>query len=216
METKQKVFSLNELLLRRKELAKMVVSRNELLRHAVLFTDNLRRTLIRSDGESLDQVSGTLPKLNKGQVEEEVNFYSHKLREVDEVIQQKNFSVDVTGPASLFADYTTNEEKLEKKAEGTITKKLAAFLTRRKSLNTVCKGNLGPSADDLLNHIDERLPSIEGVDQIKSKADKMTAGEAVAKADFYHRQLRLVDKVIHDANNSTTIEADASLMDDYE
>lgn len=212
-----KVYSLNELLLRRKELAHVVSARKRLLENPSLYLENIRRTAVHAGTDkAVDQVSGHLPRLDKIQVEEEANFYSHKLREVDEAIQQMNFGVDVTGPASIFADFSSDPEKMEKKAEGTITKKLAAFLTRRKSINEICRQGLTPLVEDLIEQINERIPVDEGVEKIRDNVKKLTAGEATAKHGFYHKQLCLVDRVIHDANHVTTVEASETLMDDYE
>jgi hypothetical protein len=214
-EEKVQEFTLNELLLRRKEVALAAAHRKTLFGQANLFKENLRRTPVRHEGAALDQVVGVIPRMKKSQVEEETNYFSQKLREVDEVIQQQNFSLDVTGPASIFADFSSDKEKLEEKSKGTVTKKLAAFLTRRKSLNELCRSNLSPEPDDLLLVVDERLNAGDGVEKLREKAEEVTATEALAKADFYHRQLRAVDEAIHNANNGTKLKAPASLMQDF-
>lgn len=217
MDEKTRVYSLNELLLRRKELAQAVQVRKKLFEQRMLYQENLRRTPARAEGDNpIDQVDGHIPRLSKEQVEEEINFYAHKLREVDEVIQQQNFGIDVVGPASIFTDFSSDFGKLEKKAEGTLTKKLAAFLTRRKSLNDICRAGLAPLVEDLVVHVNDRIPASEGVEKLRAKIEKLTAGEAVAKHQFYHKQLRLVDSYIHAANHTTEVEASVSLMDDYE
>lgn len=215
MKEKTKEYQLNELLLRRKELAYAVVHRRRILEKEGLFMDNIKRMAVPHEKISVDQVTGTMPRLKKSQAEEELNFYSQKLREVDEAVQQANYTKEVEGAASIFVDFSSDADKMEEKAKGTITKKLAAFLTRRKTLNDLCRGGLGPHEHDLMERVNTRIEADKGIDEIRKNIEMITLSQAVAKGDFYYKQLRLVDEIIHKANHSTTVEAPASLMQDF-
>lgn len=209
-------YTLDQLLLRRAELGRMLHNRQALHAQANLFKEHIQRVPVRHENVRMDQVSGIIPRLSKEQVEEEVNFFSMKLREVDSLIQRQNHLVEIVAESSIFVDFSSDPEKLAQKSSGKVTKSLADFLTRRKQLNTICRSNLAPETDDLVHEVNTRLDVAEGVDELRKKVEPLTATEALAKSDYYYRQLQLVDVAIHGANNGTKVTAPTSLFQDFE
>jgi hypothetical protein len=215
-KNEEQEYILDELLLRRTQLHKLAATRRALFAQSNLYKENINRSPVRHEQATLDQVSGIIPRLKKEQVEEEVNFYAQKLREVDAVVQQQNFSLDVVGAASIFVDFSSDPDKMKERSKGEVTKKLAEFLTRRKQLNDLCRSNLGPDPLDLIHEVNERIEMADGVERIREKVENLTAAQALAKSDYYHRQLQLVDVVIHKANNGTKVKASTALMSEFE
>ena len=208
VEEKYREYTLDELLLRRKELSVKVQLRQKLFNTPHIFQENLRRTSARHEG--LDDIIGTLPVMDRVQLEHELNYYSQKLREVDEVVQGANFNEEVNGPSSIFVDFSEDM----KLTGGTVTKKLASFLTRRKTLNDICR-RVDIEDSELIHSVNERLEATEGTEKLKEKYAKKKATEVLARMEHYHTQLRLCDELIHEANCSIRRGASPSLLDDY-
>lgn len=56
----------------------------------------------------------------------------------------------------------------------------------------------------------------DSIDDIVAQVPKLTASQVTAEFDWHSRQLRLVDAAIQQANWTTQIEVDPSVMADYE
>ena len=55
-----------------------------------------------------------------------------------------------------------------------------------------------------------------GIDDVIAKVPKLTMAEVTRAYDFHARRLRLVDAAIQNANWTTDIDCDESVMKDYE
>lgn len=94
--------------------------------------------------------------------------------------------------------------------------KLAEALLRRKEL----QGKV-----DVLKHIKDkdlfevkakRQQVSEGLDDIVAQVPKLTASQVTKELDWHARQLRLVDAAIQQANWTTEIEVQETVMQDFE
>lgn len=94
--------------------------------------------------------------------------------------------------------------------------KLAEALLRRKEL----QGKV-----DVLKHIKDkdlfevkakRQQVSEGLDDIVAQVPKLTASQVTKELDWHARQLRLVDAAIQQANWTTEIDVQETVMQDFE
>jgi len=101
---------LADALLRRKELVDKVEVARE-IRKTDLFQVNVRRINVTED---TDECTAKVPKLNLSQVTAEHDFYAKRLRLIDALIQQTNWTAEVDTIAAdgvdLFADFPIPEE----------------------------------------------------------------------------------------------------------
>lgn len=92
---------LAEALLRRKELAAKVKQLAP-LREADLFKVTFQR---KSINDNIDDIVAKVPLLSAAQVTAEHDHYAKQLRIVDAVIQQANWTTDITPPQDVMGDY---------------------------------------------------------------------------------------------------------------
>jgi len=93
--------------------------------------------------------------------------------------------------------------------------KLAEALLRRKELQGKVDQLKQIKDKDLFDVRARRQAVAEGIDDIVAQVPKLTASQVTAEFDFYARQLRLVDAVIQQANWTTEIAVQDSVLADY-
>ena len=93
--------------------------------------------------------------------------------------------------------------------------KLAEALLRRKELSGKVEMLRTIKSSDLFEVKVQRKPAHEGIDDIVAKVPKLTASQVTAEFDWHARRLRMVDAAIQQANWTTVIEVDESVMSDY-
>lgn len=92
---------LAEALLRRKELQDKV-NQIDFVKRQDLFETKVKRSRVT---ENIDDIVGTVPKLDLNQVTKEYDHYAKQLRLIDAAIQQMNWTTDITVNDSVWADY---------------------------------------------------------------------------------------------------------------
>lgn len=93
--------------------------------------------------------------------------------------------------------------------------KLAEALLRRKELAGKVQQLAAIKQADIFTLKTTRKPAHEGIDDIVAQVPKLTASQVTAEFDWHARQLRLVDAAIQQANWTTLIAVDQSVMSDY-
>ena len=93
--------------------------------------------------------------------------------------------------------------------------KLAEALLRRKELQNKVDVLKQIKQDHLFETVMQRRQVNETVDDIVAKVPKLDAAEVTREFDWHSRQLRLVDAAIQQANWTTEIEVQPSVMEDY-
>jgi hypothetical protein len=93
--------------------------------------------------------------------------------------------------------------------------KLAEALLRRKELAGKVATLTTIKAADVYTLKTTRKPAHEGIDDIVAQVPKLTASQVTAEFDWHARQLRLIDAAIQQANWTTEIQVDTSVMADY-
>ena len=93
--------------------------------------------------------------------------------------------------------------------------KLAEALLRRKELQNKVDVLAQIKQDQLFETVMQRRQVNETVDDIVAKVPKLDAKEVTREYDWHARQLRLVDAAIQQANWTTEIEVQISVMEDY-
>ena len=93
--------------------------------------------------------------------------------------------------------------------------KLAELLLRRKELTEKVSMLRTLRASDLFEVKVERQSVTDSVDNIVAKVPKLTASEVTAEYDWHARRLRLADAAIQQANWTTEVPIEASVMSDY-
>ena len=94
--------------------------------------------------------------------------------------------------------------------------KLAEALLRRKELQTKVDHLNKIKNADLFEVKVERRKAHEGIDDIIAQVPKLTAAEVLREHDWHARQLRLVDAAIQQANWTTVVEVQDTVMQDFE
>lgn len=93
---------------------------------------------------------------------------------------------------------------------------LAEALLRRKELQEKVKILKGFKENQLFYQVrGERKKVTEGLDDISADFPKLDASQVTQEHDWHARQLRLVDAAIQQANWTTKISVDDSVMSDY-
>lgn len=92
---------LAEALLRRKELQDKV-NQIDFVKRQDLFETKVKRSRVT---ENIDDIVGTVPKLELNQVSKEYDHYAKQLRLIDAAIQQMNWTTDIVVNDSVWADY---------------------------------------------------------------------------------------------------------------
>ncbi len=93
---------------------------------------------------------------------------------------------------------------------------LAEALLRRKELQEKVKLLKSFKENQVFYQVrGERKKVTEGLDDISADFPKMEAGQVTREHDWHARQLRLVDAAIQQANWTTKIPVDESVMADY-
>ena len=93
--------------------------------------------------------------------------------------------------------------------------KLAEALLRRKELDGKVKLLSTIKASALFEVKAVRKQITDSIDDIVASVPKLTVSQVTAEYDFYSRQLRLVDAAIQQANWTTELDVDGSVMADY-
>ncbi len=93
---------LAEALLRRKELQDKV-NQIDFVKRQDLFETKVKRSRVT---ENIDDIVGTVPKLELNQVSKEYDHYAKQLRLIDAAIQQMNWTTDIVVNDSVWADYS--------------------------------------------------------------------------------------------------------------
>ena len=94
--------------------------------------------------------------------------------------------------------------------------KLAEALLRRKELQGKVDALQKIKDKDLFEVVARRQQVTDGIDDVVAQVPKLTAGQVTAEFDWHARQLRLIDAAIQQANWTTDIEVDTTVMADYE
>ena len=92
---------------------------------------------------------------------------------------------------------------------------LAEALLRRKELAAKCVVLANIKANALYEVKASRKQISESLDDIVAQVPKLTAGQVTAEYDWHARQLRLVDAAIQQANWTSQIDVNESVMADY-
>ena len=91
--------------------------------------------------------------------------------------------------------------------------KLAEALLRRKELQNKID-RIGPiRAEHLFEVKAKRINVTENIDDITAQVPKLNLCEVTAEYDHYSKQLRLIDAAIQQANWTTDIVADGTMLD---
>ena len=93
--------------------------------------------------------------------------------------------------------------------------KLAEALLRRKELSEKVKVLSSIKASALFEVKAQRRNVTESLDDIVAQVPKLNASQVTAEYDWHSRQLRLIDAAIQQANWTTEITVDGSVMADY-
>ena len=93
--------------------------------------------------------------------------------------------------------------------------KLAEALLRRKELAGKVQGLAQIKQSAVFEVKTTRKAAHEGIDDIIAQVPKLTASQVTAEFDWHARQLRLVDAAIQQANWTTELDVDSSVMADY-
>ena len=93
--------------------------------------------------------------------------------------------------------------------------KLAELLLRRKELDLKVKVLSNIKANALFEVKATRKQLTDSLDDIVAQVPKLSASQVTAEFDWHSRQLRLCDAAIQQANWTTIVEVDASVMGDY-
>lgn len=93
--------------------------------------------------------------------------------------------------------------------------KLAEALLRRKELQDKVAILKNIKVEQMFEVKMQRRQVNETVDDIVATVPKLTASQVTAEYDFYARQLRLIDAVIQQANWTTGVIVQATVMADY-
>lgn len=99
-DSKNKV-KLAQLLLRRKELG-MKVMQLQPINVKGLFETKISRKPV---GDSYDDITSIIPVLSPAAVTREYDYYASQLRQVDALIQQANWTVEVEADSMLMKNY---------------------------------------------------------------------------------------------------------------
>lgn len=208
-DTKKK--PLAELLLRRKELNALFEERMG-AQQAAICRDHVQRQKVNDE---TDQVTGRVSLVDKDLLEKETNYYAHQRRLADSVVQQANWTTEVSVPHYLMVD----DEEL---TDGDVGVKLAELLVRRKDLEQRIRmapsaTNLRASVDDLYQEISERLPISEGLGDLMKKVQRKAPSEIkVFKVkDVLQQKLREVDAKIQKANWDTVVDVPSTVLSNF-
>ncbi len=93
--------------------------------------------------------------------------------------------------------------------------KLAEALLRRKELATKIPIVAQIKQASVFEVKTTRKLAHEGVDDIIAQVPKLTLSQVTAEFDWHARQLRLIDAAIQQANWTTEIDLDSTIMADY-
>lgn len=93
--------------------------------------------------------------------------------------------------------------------------KLAEALLRRKELQGKVDVLKNLNQKELFEVKMQRRQVNETIDDIVATVPKLSAAQVTAEYDFYARQLRLCDAVIQQANWTTEVDVDNSVLSDY-
>jgi hypothetical protein len=93
--------------------------------------------------------------------------------------------------------------------------KLAEALLRRKELQAKVDQLHTIQGKEIFELKVVRKNVTENIDDITAQVPKLTASQVTAEYDFYARQLRLVDAAIQQANWTTPVEVQPSVMQDF-
>lgn len=98
---------LSEALLRRKELQGKIAVLATIKATALFEVKAVRKNVT----DNIDDVVVSVPKLEANQVTAEYDYYSKQLRIVDAVIQQANWTTEVTTPQDVMTDFAEAQQK---------------------------------------------------------------------------------------------------------
>ena len=93
--------------------------------------------------------------------------------------------------------------------------KLAEALLRRKELQGKVDVLQQIRDKDLFEVRAKRQPVAEGIDDVVAQVPKLTASQVTAEFDWHARQLRLVDAAIQQANWTSEVDVNETVMADY-
>ena len=93
--------------------------------------------------------------------------------------------------------------------------KLAEALLRRKELQNKVEMLRSIKDNNIFEVRATRKQVSDSIDDIVAKVPKLKASQVTAEFDWHARQLRLTDAAIQQANWTTEIEVQESVMDDY-
>lgn len=94
--------------------------------------------------------------------------------------------------------------------------KLAEALLRRKELEAKVAQLLQLKNENKFEVVFKRVKITEDIDDVTATVPKLTASQVTEEYDFYARRLRLVDAAIQQANWTTDVTVDDTVMADYQ
>lgn len=95
------------------------------------------------------------------------------------------------------------------------TVKLATALLRRKELQQKLMILTPFKQEKFFEMRAQRVRVTENLDDVTAQVPKLTLAQFTAEYDWHARQLRLIDAAIQNANWTTEIHLDDSIMKDY-
>ena len=93
--------------------------------------------------------------------------------------------------------------------------KLAEALLRRKELSGKVNALAQISDKAFFDVRVKRVNVADGIDEVTAAVPKLTAGQVTHEYDWHSRQLRLVDAAIQQANWTSEVEIQDSVVADY-
>lgn len=201
--------SIDQLLLRRRELAHMV-NALEQVKAMNVYSEVLKRDRVM--GTELDNVVLDIPRLEKDDVVHTFDWYARTLRMVDAIVQRANWATKVSVPAEVMEDYT---EKAPIRSKATADVELAQLLTRRKDLEIKIKGMGQLARTELYTRKEARVGVADSIEGLRSGVEKQTVLNALHGYHWYNHQYHECDWAIHKANTGTMVEVEAELMGEY-
>lgn len=209
--------SLSDALLRRKELAAKVgvlkilqatLAQDEQSRRPQLTTPTIVR---QPRHEGVDEVTVSVPTIEKEQVDKELNWHSSRMRKVDRAVQKANANTPVHLCASAVRGWDDDLPDDDVKVE----RALAELLDVRKSLNEAMGAASQIPGGKMVETKTAQKKATEGVQDMIDSVSKIPACELMKYFYTLQDQMRLVDSAIQATNNSTKVEVSDSLMGRY-
>lgn len=93
--------------------------------------------------------------------------------------------------------------------------KLAEALLRRKELQAKVDQLKSIPTQSLFQTVGKRVKVTDNIDDLIAQVPKIKPEQLTAASDFYAKRLRMIDALIQQANWTTVMDVDKTIMDDY-